>query len=307
MTEVQVVTGAFGYSGRHIAARLLERGLAVRTLTNAAPQRTASPAERIAVYPLAFDQPARLVAALRGATVLYNTYWVRFEYRDFNHATAIANTLRLFAAAKEAGVRRVVHVSITNPSADSPLPYFRGKAQLEQALMASGLSYAILRPAVLFGHDDILVNNIAWMLRRLPVFGIFGDGQYRLRPIHVEDFANLAFAQAAATENTIVDAVGPETFTYRGLVEALGRIIGHPRPIMSVAPAIGCATAWLLGCLVRDVVLTRDEIAGLMAGLLDTPAPATGRTALTDWATRHATTLGRRYASELARRRRREM
>lgn len=304
MTAVQVVTGAFGYSGRHIAARLLECGSAVRTLTNTAPHPTDPLAGRIEVHPLDFDQPARLVAALRGASVLYNTYWVRFDYRDFNHATAIANTLRLFAAAQAAGVQRVIHVSITNPSADSPLPYFRGKAQLEQALIASGLSYAILRPAVLFGHGDILVNNIAWMLRRLPVIGVFGDGQYRLRPIHVADFADLALAQAAVTENTIVDAVGPEAFTYRGLVETLGRIIDRPRPIVSVSPPIGYAAAWLLGCLVRDVVLTRDEIAGLMAGLLDTAAPAAGSTPLTAWATEHAASLGRQYASELARRRR---
>ena len=121
--------------------------------------------------------------------MLYNTYWVRFNYGSFSHAAAVENTLALFAAARQAGVGRVVHLSIANPSEDSPLEYFRCKARLERALRESGLSYAILRPTVLFGGQDILINNIAWMLRRLPVLGVFGDGRYRLQPIYVDDLA----------------------------------------------------------------------------------------------------------------------
>ena len=213
------------------------------------------------------------------------------------------NTLALFEAAKAAGVERIVHVSITNPSEDSPLEYFRGKAVLERHLRNLGVSYAILRPAVLFGKEDILINNIAWMLRQLPVFGVFGDGQYRLQPIHVDDLARLAVEQGRARENVIINAIGPETFTYRELVATIGEIIGKPRPIVSVPPGVGYALAWLMGKMVGDVVLTREEIEGLMQGLLYVDAPPAGQTHLTDWARRHAATLGRRYTSELARRR----
>jgi NADH dehydrogenase len=213
--------------------------------------------------------------------------------------------LTLFDAARRAGVRRVVHVSITNPSEDSPLAYFRGKARLERALRESGLPHTILRPAVLFGGEDILVNNIAWALRHLPVFGVFGTGGYRLQPIHVEDFAALAAREGAEGPDHVVDATGPETFTYRELVERLGTIIGVRRRIVSVPPAVGYVAAALLGLLVRDVVLTRAEIAGLMADLLATDAPPAGTTRLTDWARAHADGLGRHYASELARRRNR--
>ncbi|MHC4608192.1 MAG: SDR family oxidoreductase, partial [Planctomycetota bacterium] len=226
--ELHVVTGAFGFSGAHIARRLLDAGRRVRTLTNS-PDRPNPFGEKVEVRPYNFDQPGELAESLRGASVLYNTYWVRFNHPTFTHADAVENTLRLFGAAKKAGVERVVHVSITNPSKDSPYEYFRGKAGLEEALAGSGMSHAILRPAVLFGKQDILVNNIAWMLRTLPVFGVFGDGTYRLQPIHVDDLAALAVREGARRENVVVDAVGPETFRYCDLVSAIGRIIGKER------------------------------------------------------------------------------
>ncbi len=302
MSELHVVTGAFGYSGRYIARRLLAAGVRVRTLTNS-PQQANPFGPRVEAHPFHFDQPDQLTASLRGAAVLYNTYWVRFNHALFDHASAVENTLRLFAAAKEASVRRVVHVSITNPSEDSPLTYFAGKARLERALVESGLSYAILRPAVLFGKEDILINNIAWMLRRFPVFGVFGDGEYRLQPIYVDDLAALAVEQGAGTENRNIDAIGPETFTYRELVERLGAIIGCRRPVVSVPPLVGCVLGKVVGWLVGDVVITREEIEGLMGDLLCTDSPPAGSTRLTDWAIEHADELGRRYAGELARRR----
>src|SRR5687767_10955832 len=202
--SVHVVTGAFGYSGRYITARLLAEGRTVRTLTNS-PNRPNTFGSRVEVRPLSFDDPGKLTESLRGADVLYNTYWVRFNQPGFTHAEAVTNTRRLFDAAKRAGVRRVVHVSITNPSEDSPLEYFRGKAELERSLVESALSNAILRPAVLFGGEDILINNIAWALRRFPVFAVFGSGDYKLQPIHVDDFAAIAVEQGRSGANTLVD------------------------------------------------------------------------------------------------------
>jgi len=166
-------------------------------------------------------------------------------------------------------VRRVVHVSITNPSQDCDLEYFRGKARLERELMNSGLAYSILRPTVLFGKEDILVNNIAWTLRRFPVFGVFGDGRYRLQPIYVDDLAELAvregrspvpmalprrgLASSRDNQNRIIDAIGPETFTFRGLVETIGVIIRKPRPIVCVSPGLGYLVATVIGKVVGDV------------------------------------------------------
>ncbi len=299
---VSAVTGAFGYSGRYIAQRLLEAGGEVVTLTNSSHRP--DPFEgRVKSYPLDFRRPNNLTDALRGVSVLYNTYWVRFNHRRFTHREAVANTKTLFDAAREAGVGRVVHVSITNPSEDSPLEYFRGKAELERALVASGLSYAILRPTVLFGKEDILINNIAWMLRRFPVFGVFGDGRYRMQPIYVDDLAGLAVQQGGETDNVVIDAIGPETFAYRELVTVIGRLIGRPRPVISVPPSLAYYVAAAVGTVIGDVVITRDEIRGLMDDLLYVDAPPAGATRLTTWVGEHKSTLGVRYANELARRR----
>lgn len=302
MPELHAVTGAFGYSGRYIAHRLLGAGHRVLTLTNS--RLAADPFNgQVRAAPLAFDRPGQLTDSLRGVQVLYNTYWVRFNHRWFTHAEAVRNTLRLFESAREAGVERIVHVSITNPSPDSPLEYFRGKAELEAALVSSGLSYAILRPTVLFGKEDILINNLAWVLRHFPVFGLFGHGQYRLQPIYVDDLAAVAVEQGTRRDNTIVEAIGPETFTFRELVATIGRIIGRPRPLLAVPPPMAYGVALALGLLLGDVVITRDEIRGLMADLLYVSAPPAGATSLTGWVRENREHLGRRYASELARRR----
>ncbi len=299
---IHAVTGAFGYSGKYIAQHLLAEGKSVITLTNSL-QRENPFGDRLGVVPYNFDKPEKLADSLRGVCVLYNTYWVRFNHRSFTHADAVRNTITLFEAARVAGVERVVHVSITNPSEDSAHEYFSGKAKLERALRESGLSYAILRPTVLFGKEDILVNNIAWVLRHLPVFGVFGDGQYKLQPIYVDDLAELVVEQGRERKNTVIDAIGPETFTYRELATVVGEIIGHRRPILFVPPALGYAVGWVIGELVGDVMITREEIAGLMANLLYVDSPPAGTTKLTDWAKERASTLGLHYTSELARRR----
>ncbi len=299
--NIHAVTGAFGYSGKYIAKRLLDAGHEVITLTNSG-KRPNSFGGRVKAFPFNFDNPDELAKSLQGVSVLYNTYWVRFNHKMFQHADAVKNTLILFEAAKAAGVERIVHVSITNPSKDSDLEYFSGKATLEQALIGSGISYAILRPTVLFGKEDILINNIAWALRRLPVFGVFGDGEYRLQPIHVDDLAALAVEHGAGRENIIVDAIGPETFTYRELVKTIGDAIGKKRAIISVPPVLGLLAGYIIGKCVGDVMITHEEIKGLMADLLVTNSPPSGKTILTDWIRNHADSLGKQYTSELARR-----
>lgn len=299
--EKHIVTGAFGLSGRFIARRLLARRYRVETLTNTRPALDPF-AGAVCAHPLDFSDVGGLVRSLAGAAVLYNTYWVRFDHRRFTHEQAVRNTRLLFEAARRAGVRRVVHVSITNPDEHSALPYFRGKGELERALRESGLEHSILRPAVLFGDNAILLNNIAWMLRRFPVFGVFGDGSYRIEPIHVDDLAALAVEQGEQSGNVCMDAKGPESFSYRELVEAIGRAIGCERPLVSMPPWLGYAAGRLLSAVTGDVVITREEIRGLMAGLLATGSPPTAPMRLTAWLAENADSLGRVYQSELARR-----
>lgn len=214
---------------------------------------------------------------------------------------AIANTRTLLVAARTAGVERVVHVSVTNPSEDSPLPYFRGKAVAERDVRASGLRYAIVRPTLVFGPNDILLNNIAWILRRFPFFVLPGRGDYPVQPVSLADTARICVDAASAGEDLVVDAAGPETLSFAALVREIARALGRRRPVVGAPVPLAAALARVIGATVRDVLLTRDEIAGLAAGLLVSAEPPRGRESVRSWLAEHGRQLGRRYASELAR------
>lgn len=299
--DVHVVTGAFGYSGSRIARELLERGSDVRTLTGH-PDRDHPLRTRVDAYPFDFERPDRMASALGDARVLYNTFWIRFERGDRTFDWAVRCSRRLFEAAARAGVGRVVHVSILNPHPGSPYAYFRGKARVEAALREIGVAHSILRPALLFGRGDVLVNNLAWIARRSPVLPVPGDGEYRVRPIHVDDLASLACEEGEREEATrVVPAVGPERPSFRGMVRMIGRTVGDGVRVVSVGPRTMRLLAWLLGRLTGDVVLTREEIMALRDGLLDLDGPATGSRALSSWLGESGHRVGRRWASELAR------
>ncbi|HEX4492714.1 MAG TPA: NAD(P)H-binding protein [Acidimicrobiia bacterium] len=298
-TGLDVVTGAFSYSGSAIANRLLAQGRAVRTLTGHSDR--APLGSPIDVRSLDFADLPGLVRALDGATTLYNTYWVRFAHGRTDHALAIENSRALFHAARQAGVQRIVHVSITNPSIDSPYPYFRGKALVERALAETGVGYTILRPAILFGGNGVLVNNIAWLLRRLPVFAVGGDGHYRIRPIHVDDLADLALASALDVDDRIVDAVGPDRPTFTELVLAVRDAVGSRARVVRIPGAFLPPISSVLNRMLRDVLLTRDEYHAMADGLADTDGADTAPTRITDWLAEHAATLGLHYANELQR------
>jgi uncharacterized protein YbjT (DUF2867 family) len=295
------VTGAFGYSGRYITKHLLEAGHEVITLTNSL--RRLNPfGDQVMAFPFNFTEPQKLRDTLQGTQVLVNTYWVRFDHRLFTHEQAVVNSKVLFAAAKEAGVQRIAHVSITNPDSLSRLPYFRGKAQLEDYLQGLGISYCILRPTVLFGKEDVLINNIAWSLRHFPVFGVFGNGDYRLQPIYVDDFARSVAAKVDGGSDEVIDAIGPETFSFRELVTRIASALDLKRPIVATPPGLAYWACRLLGLFVRDIIVTREEIRGLMEGRLYVDAAPLGTSKLTDWIDRHRNTLGCHYTSEMARR-----
>ncbi len=296
---IDVVTGAFSYSGRFVAADLLERGRGVRTLTNHPNQRDPL-AARIPAQPLDFEDGAALAAALTGADTLYNTYWVRAPQGSVTHAIAVDNTKRLIDAARRAGVRRIVHTSIANPTA-SRLSYYRGKAELEAAVRSSGLSYAIVRPTLLFGEGDVLINNIAWLLRHLPVFGIPGDGRYRLQPMHVRDHASLLVQAGLESTDQIVDSAGPDIFTFEELVHLLRRAMGLHTVVLHMPAALAMVGATVAGRFTGDMMLTRDELDDLMRDILLSHEPARGRIRLADWLRTNADTVGRVYGSEVVR------
>lgn len=298
------VTGAFSCSGSAIAAELISRGRQVCTLTNHPPDGTdrAGPnSSAIMVRPLVFSDSVGLRESLSGADTLYNTYWVRFPYRTVTFESAIAASAELFAAAADAGVRRVVHISITHANPASPFDYFRGKGCVEEHLRASGLSHAIVRPAILFGGDGVLINNIAWLMRRSPLTLYGGDGQYRIRGIHISDLARLMVDLGEDEGNLTVDAVGPQSLTFTTLLNCIREAIQARTLIAPIPSAAFPFVTWTLGQFLRDTLLTRPEYHAMAAGLADSNAPSTGTIALTDWIGRHGDDLGVRYAHELHR------
>jgi uncharacterized protein YbjT (DUF2867 family) len=294
-----VVTGAFSYSGAAIARELLASGRRVRTLTghpDRAPRDTPVETRR-----LDFGDPAGLAESLRGARTLYNTYWVRFARGPVDHAAAVANSRSLFRAAAQAEVRRIVHISITHPDSTSRYPYFRGKAEVELALAESGISHAVLRPAVLFGGDGVLINNIAWLLRRFPVFAVGGTGEYRIRPIHIDDLARLCTEAGSSAATSVIDAVGPDRPTFYDLAGEIRDAVGSHARIIRVPGELILLAARGLGLALRDTLLTPDEYRAMADGLADTDGPATGETSVTRWIAENKDTLGRRYANEINR------
>ena len=296
---VDVVTGAFSYSGAAIAKELRAGGRGVRTLTGH-PER-APAGTGIEVRPLNFTDPAELARSMHGAHTLYNTYWVRFAHAQVDHDAAVANSRTLFEAAAVAGIQRIVHVSITHPSLESPYPYFRGKAQVEQILGQVGVPHAIVRPAILFGGDGVLINNVAWLLRHLPIFAIGGHGTYRVRGIHIDDLARLCVALGGRFDTVVADAVGPQSLTFRELVDAVRTAVGSHSAVLPVPERLLTTLSRTLNLVLRDTLLTRDEYHAMVDGLADSDAPATGTIVFTDWVAKHGPELGRRYANELDR------
>lgn len=294
-----VVTGAFGYIGRYIARHLLELGEDVRTITTH-PDKPNPFGQDVKAFFYRFHEPDELTSSLRGASTLYNTYWVRFEYGHITFRQAVHNTATLFDCARKAGIEKIVHISVTHATDETDLPYYKGKALQERALIDSGVPYSIVRPTLVFGKEDILINNIAWLIRRFPVFPIFGSGRYMVQPIYAEDLAAIAVASATARESGAIDAIGPETFTFKDLVQLIASTIKPNVRLVHVPPWLGIALGRVIGVSVRDVILTRDELEGLMDNKLTSIQAPNGPTLFSNWLEANKDTVGTSYSSELA-------
>ncbi len=298
--ELAIVTGAFGYTGGYVAWRLIDEGVRVRTLSRR-PAGQNPLGQLLETVPLDFSDPDGLRRSMEGAGVLYNTYWMRYARGGVTFDHAVENTRTFFEAAVGAGVGRIVHFSVANPSIAYDLPYFGGKVQVEEMLMGLGVTYAIIRPTLVYGDGDLLLNNMAWALRRFPVFPVYGNGDYPVQPIYVEDVAVQAVEAGSQSENTVADAAGPETFSFEELLRLLASAMGVRARLLHTPSSVSLALTQLVGLLMGDLSLTRDEVVGLMAGLLTSEAAPTGTTRLSNWLPENADGLGRRYVSELRR------
>jgi NADH dehydrogenase len=297
MTSTDLVTGAGGYTGSYVAARLLATGRHVRTLT----RETDGVSAPIEPFAYRFDAPEQMREAFAGVDTFYNTYWVRFGRHGVTHDDAVRNSLALIDAAASAGVRRMVHVSIMNPSLDSPYSYHRGKAEVEAALTSSGMEYAIVRPSVLFGGNEILLNNVAWLLRHLHAFTVPGDGRYPIRPTHVEDLADLMVSLGGDTGSMVRNAGGPETFEFGDLVRRIKAAVGAAALVIDLQKAVVLPLVKVVNRITGDVTIHRAELDALMEGLASCDGPPAGARRLSTFLTDQGHTLGTSYANEVRR------
>jgi NADH dehydrogenase len=297
---MEVVTGSFGYIGKYITHKLLERGFEVKTITTH-PDKPNPFGEKVKASSYNFENPDKLTQYLVGCETLFNTYWVRFNYRQWSFDQALENTKILFNCAKRAGVRKIVQISVTNPSEKDNLPYYRGKALQEKALRELGIDYAIVRPTLVFGKEDILVNNIAWTIRKFPIVPIFGSGKYRVQPVFVEDLATIAIGASRVEGSLTMDAIGPETFTYDEFLQLIAGELNRNVYFIHTSPSVGIALGKMIGLFVKDVVLTKDELRGLMDNKLTSNQAPNGKTVFTEWLRNNQHSIGTEYTSELNR------
>jgi uncharacterized protein YbjT (DUF2867 family) len=298
---VVLITGASGFIGGAVAERLVDRA-EIRGLTSHPGKNRFG--DRVRSFAYDFNDPRRMTVAFDGVDVFVNSYYVRFNYGRLTFADAVERSRALITLAKLAGVGRIVHVSVSNASEASDLPYYSNKGRIERIVAESGIDYTILRPALVVGPGDILVNNIAYFLRRLPVFTIFGDGSYRAQPMTVDAFADIAVeAVDGAHRNATLAVAGPSNWPFVDMVRAIRRAVGS-RALVVPAPAwVALGGLRVAGALLRDVVLTSDEVKGLTREYLYSESPLRRGADFAEWLAQPvvSSTLGRRYESELAR------
>jgi len=299
-TKLNVVTGGLSYTGKYITEQLLKKGEVVKTLTGH-PNRPNPFGGQIKVVPLNFDRYDELVINLRGASTLYITYWIRFSHGDNTYERAVQNSQTLIKAAEEANVSKFVYISIANASENSSLPYFKSKGFLESCFINSSIPSVIIRPTLVFGVEDILINNIAWLLRKFPLFGLPGTGDYQVQPIFVEDLAKLAVEHSKSQNNIILDAAGPVIYTFGQFVRLIAEVIGSNTKIINMKPGLAHFFSKIVGYFVKDVILTHDEVIGLMDNLLISKTPPRGETDFHQWLSENKEEIGISYTSELAR------
>jgi NADH dehydrogenase len=293
------VTGAFNFTGRYIAKELLRSGERVQTLTNH-PERDPF-GGGIPSFPLDFSDPEKLIRILQGSKILFNTYWVRYQHGEISHQLAVKNIKILVDCALRAGVKRLVHLSVTNPSLDTNLPYFKGKAEAEELIKRSGISYAIIRPSLIFGLEDVLINNIAWLIRHFPFFPVFNQGEAWIQPIFAEDNAKIAVEAGFITENLIWDSVGSERFTFAEIVRMLAKAQNRKIWTPKVPNNLTLALSQIIGLFQKDHLLTRDEMIGLLEDRLISNDVPRGTTLFSRWIIENSGSLGTKYLKDFNR------
>ena len=261
------VLGGTGYVGRSVCERLARRSSGGAIVV---PTRRPLHANNVRALPTVDVRVAdvhddtALARVLAGCDAVINLVAILHgSANDFEHVH-VALPRRLASACQAAGIRRVVHVSALGVSGDAPSNYLRSKAAGEAALRAAALDLTLLRPSVIFGAQDRLLNLFARLQAVAPVIPLAGANA-RLQPVWVEDVAE-AIVRCLDTPTTIgqtIECVGPDICTLAELVQMAGRWSGHDRPILPLPMALGRLQALLMEWLPGQPLMSRDNLASL--------------------------------------------
>ncbi|MDE1834491.1 MAG: NAD(P)H-binding protein [Candidatus Micrarchaeota archaeon] len=300
MAGRDVVIGGTGFTGKYITKCLLKYKHKVVALTKHV-NRDNEFGRKITIKPLDFENQENLVETMNGSRCVFNTYWVRFNYGGSSFDEAVRNSKAIIDACVDAKVKRLVHISVLDPSKNYKYDYFRAKMEVESYIEKSGLSYAILRPALLFGEEDILMNNITYLIRKYGLFFIFGSGEYKVTPTYVGDVAKEAVLQSRLNKNIIEDALGPEAFGFEELVRYIATTIGRPTRVAHLNKAFIPLVSKFLNICMHEPVVTSDEMGLLMDNGLYSDSKPIGSIRFSKWLKERKDTYGTEYHSETKR------
>lgn len=265
------LTGATGFVGGHLAARLAAEGHRIRCLVRRLDHRRAAYLKDLDAELAAGDilNPDALREAIEGCGAVIHLVGIITEPPGFTFKQVhVKGTVNVLDAAAAAGVRRYVHMSALGAGSDASTTYFQTKWQAEEAVRASGLDYTIFRPSIIYGPGGEFINMLLRQIRLMPLVPVIGDGNYRMQPVSVHDVA-FCFSRALADGGTIGEEYelgGPESLTYNELVHTICRAAGKRRALIHLPLALVRPVVRLLERFLRHSPVTTDQLKMLLAG-----------------------------------------
>ena len=258
-----LITGATGYIGRHLVARLVEQGERPRCLVRDT-KRAASilPADKVELVQGDTTQSASLEAAVQGVDTIVHTAFITADHKESAGnrygVTNVQGTANLIRVAKQAGVKRIVEISGLGTRPDRPGSYMQGRYLAEKMLKESGLDWTIIQPSVLFGKNAPFIKGLTDLIRTSPVVPLIGGGKTMFQPIYVEDVVTVIVKVLEDPERTSGKTYtigGPAYYSFTQVIDALLRAM-HKTRIKAYAPTplVG------LGAAVLETVLPKPPL-----------------------------------------------
>lgn len=271
------ITGGTGFIGRHLAEELRAEGHEVVALGSQASAVKAGPKK--GALRIGLDDVDKLAEAFAGCDVVAHCAGINREIgRETYQRVHVEGTRHVVTAAKQAGVRKIVFISFLRARPECGSKYHESKWTAEEIVRASGLDYTILKPGVIYGKGDHMLDHLSHAFHTFPVFAFVGMKDQLVRPTAVADLVRVL--RATVVENRLsretVAVTGPEEITLRTAVQRVARVVGK-RPLMFRLPlAFHYTFGWLLERLMKTPLVAVAQVRILSEGVVDPLPPCAG-------------------------------